>query len=114
MRTAIHTKLGIALEASELESITQQFNCCGQQLTQKLEITLEVLELESITFKERKLEVILILEEQVQLVLTRVREKVPMFSIYTAKTLLETLMLESWLRLPIKESFAPSLLLSHP
>jgi hypothetical protein len=96
-------KLEITLEA-----------CCGQQLTQKLEITLETSELEPITLKERKLEVVLILEEQIQLVLTRVRDKVSRSSIYTAKILLETLMLESWLHIPIKESFALSLLLSRP
>jgi hypothetical protein len=80
----------------------------------------------------------LILEEQIQLVLTRVRDKVSRSSIYTAKILLETPMLryywklqcwkvnyiakilletpmlESWLHLPIKESFALSLLLSRP
>jgi hypothetical protein len=97
-------KLEITLEA-----------CCGQQLTQKtrkytgsfetrtnnttthtkLRITLEASELESITLKERKLEVVLILEEQIQLVLTRVRDKVSRSSIYTAKILLETPMLES-------------------
>jgi hypothetical protein len=69
--TTTHTKLGIALEASKLESIT---------------------------LKERKLEVVLILEEQIQLVLTRVRNKVSRSSIYTAKILLETPMLESWFR----------------
>ncbi len=89
--TTTHTKLKITLEveASELESITQQ-------LTQKLKITLEASELESITLKERKLEVVLILEEQIQLMLTRMRDKVSRSSIYTAKILLETPMLESW------------------
>jgi hypothetical protein len=111
LRTATRTKLGIALEASELESIT---------------------------LKERKLEIVLILEEQIQLVLTKVRDKVSRSSIYTAKILLEIPMLryywklqcwkvnytakilleipmlESWLHSPIKESFALSLLLSRP
>jgi hypothetical protein len=89
--TTTHTKLKITLEVevSELEPITQQ-------LTQKLKITLEASELESITLKERKLEVVLILEEQIQLMLTRVRDKVSRSSIYTAKILLETPMLESW------------------
>jgi hypothetical protein len=76
--------------------------------------TFEASELESIILKERKLEVVSILEEQVQLVLTRVRDKVSRSSIYTVKILLETPMLESWLHLPIKENFTLSLLLSHP
>jgi hypothetical protein len=79
LRTATHTKTGN--------------NCCGQQLAQKLEITLETSELEPITLKGRKMEVVLILEEQIQLVLTRVRDKVSRSSIYTAKILLETPML---------------------
>jgi hypothetical protein len=87
LRTATHTKnWEITLKALELELITQQ-------LTQKLRITFEALELESITFKERKLEVILILEEHIQLVLTRVRNKVSRSSIYTTKIPLETPML---------------------
>jgi hypothetical protein len=90
-------KLGITLKALELKLITQQ-------LTQKLGLTLEASKLESITLKERKLEVILILEEQIQLVLTRVRDKVLRSSMYTAKILLETPMLryywkfQCWLR----------------
>jgi hypothetical protein len=79
-----------------------------------LGIALEASELKSITLKERKLEVVLILEEQIQLVLTRVRDKVLRSFIYIAKILLETPMLESWLHLPIKESFALSVLLSRP
>jgi hypothetical protein len=58
-----------------------------------LGIALKAPKLEVITLKARKLEVetlevVLILEEQVQLVLTRVRDNVPRFSIYTTKMLL--------------------------
>jgi hypothetical protein len=105
-------KLGITLKASELEPITQQltntwsFKIKINNTTTytKLGITLEALELESITLKERKLEVISILEEQIQLVLMRVRDKVSRSSIYTVKILLETPMLryywklQCWLR----------------
>jgi hypothetical protein len=70
--TTTHTKLGIAFEASKLKSIT---------------------------LKERKLEVVLILEEQIQLVLTRVRNKVSRSSIYTAKILLKTPMLRYYWKL---------------
>ncbi len=64
--TATHTRLGITLEAPKLEIIT-----------------LEVRKLEVVT-----LEVVLILEEQVQVVLTRVRDNVLRLSFYTARTLL--------------------------
>jgi hypothetical protein len=64
-----------------------------------LKITLEASELELITLKERKLEVVLILEEQIQLMLTRVRDKVSRSSMYTAKILLETPMLRYYWKL---------------
>jgi hypothetical protein len=63
-------KLEITLEACCGQQLTQKLEirleaCYGKQLTQNLRITLEVSELESITLKERKLEVVLILEEQI-------------------------------------------------
>jgi hypothetical protein len=66
LRTTTHTRLGITLEAPKLKVVT-----------------LEVRKLEVVT-----LEVVLILEEQVQLVLMRVRDNVPRFSIYIARMLL--------------------------
>ncbi len=69
----------------------------------RLGIALEVPKLEVVT-----LEVVLILEEQVQLVLTRMRDNVPRFSIYTVRTLLKLA------PPPSREKFALSLLLSCP
>jgi hypothetical protein len=66
LRTATHTRLRIALEAPKLKVVT-----------------LEARKLKVVT-----LEVVLILKEQVQLVLMRVRDNVPRLSIYTARTLL--------------------------
>ncbi len=82
LRTATHTRLGIALEAPKLEVVT--------------------------------LEVVLILEEQVQLVLTRVRNNVLRLSIYTARTLLGNSKVGKSAPPPSREKFAPSLLLSRP
>ncbi len=86
LRTATHTKTG---------NNTRSFGTRTNNTTThtKLGITLEASKLESITLKERKLEIILILEEQIQLVLTRVKDKVSRSSIYTAKILLQTPML---------------------
>jgi len=85
----------------------------------RLEIALEVLKLEVVTLETRKLEVVtlevvLILEEQVQLVLTRVRDNVLRLSIYTARTLLGNSKVGKSAPLPSQEKFAPSLLLSRP
>jgi hypothetical protein len=86
--TATHTKLGITLEASKLESIT---------------------------LKERKLEVILILEKQIQLVLTRARDKVLRSFIYTAKILLETPMLRYYWKVQCwKVNYTAKILLETP
>jgi hypothetical protein len=89
---ATHTRLGIALKAPKLEVVT-----------------LEAKKLEIVT-----LEVVLILEEQVQLVLTRVRDNVPKLSIYTARTLLGNFKVGKSASPPTREKFAPSLLLSRP
>ncbi len=84
----------------------------------RLRIALKGPKLEVVT-----LEVILILEEQVQLVLMRVRDNVPRFSIYTARMLLgnskvgKSAPLPSWEKSappPSWEKSAPSLLLSRP
>jgi hypothetical protein len=91
LQTTIHTKTG-----NNIESFGTRTN--NTTTHTKLGIALEASKLESITLKERKLEVVVILEEQIQLVLTRVRNKVSRSSIYTAKILLETPMLESWFR----------------
>jgi hypothetical protein len=78
-------------------------------------IALEASELESITLKERKLEIVLILEEQIQLVLTKVRNKVSRSSIYTAKILLETPMLRYYWKLQCwKVSYTAKILLETP
>jgi translation elongation factor P/translation initiation factor 5A len=88
LRTTTHTKTGNNTGSFE----TRTNNTTTHT---KLKITFEASELKSVTLKERKLEIILILEEQIQLVLTRVRDKVSRSSIYTAKILLETPILES-------------------
>ncbi len=108
LRPATHTRLGITFEAPKLEVLT-----------------LEVRKLEVVT-----LEVVLILEEQVQLVLTRVTDNVSRLSIYTARMLLGNS--KSWkvgttsksgkvhtvdvivTSVTFREKFAPSLLLSRP
>jgi hypothetical protein len=54
------------------------------------------------------------LEEQVQLVLTRVRDNVLRFSIYTARTLLGNSKVGNLAPPPSREKFASSLLLSRP
>jgi hypothetical protein len=92
LRTATHTRLGITLEAPKLEVITLK--------ERKLEVV--------------TLEVVLILEEQIQLVLTRVRDKVPRFSIYIAKMLLGNSEVGKLAPPPSREKFALSLLLSCP
>ncbi len=92
LRTATHTRLGIALEAPKLEVITLK--------ARKLEV--------------ETLEVVLILEEQVQLVLTRVRDNVSRFFIYTTKTLLGNSKVRKLTPPPSREKFAPSPLLSRP
>jgi hypothetical protein len=99
LRTTTHIRLGIALEARKLEVITLKERKLGVVILEVVSI-LEV-------------EVILILEEQVQLVLTRVRNKVPRFSIYTAKTLLGNLKVGKLAPPPSREKFALSLLLSR-
>jgi hypothetical protein len=58
LRTTIHTKTGN--NTRSLGTITN-----NTTTHTKLGITLEVSKLESITLKERKLEVVLILEEQI-------------------------------------------------
>ncbi len=108
LRTTTHIRLGIALEAPKLEVVT-----------------LEARKLEVVT-----LEVVLILEEQVQLVLTRVTDNVSRLSIYTARMLLGYS--KSWkvgtnfksgkvriitatvTSVTFREKSAPSLLLSRP
>jgi hypothetical protein len=89
LRTATHTRLGIVLEAPKLEVITFK--------ARKLEVV--------------TLEVVLILEEQVQLVLMRVRDNISRFSIYTAKTLLGNSKVGKLALPPSRET---SLLLSRP
>jgi hypothetical protein len=89
---AIHTRLGIALKAPKLEVVT-----------------LEARKLEVVT-----LEVVLILEEQVQLVLMRVRDNVPRLSIYIARTLLGNSKVGKSAPPPSQEKFTSSLLLSCP
>ncbi len=102
MRTATHTKTG---------NNTGSFGTRTNNTTThtKLGITLEASKLESITLKKRKLEVVLILEEQIQLVLTRMKNKVSRSFIYTAKILLETPMLESWFRIVTSVTSPPPL-----
>jgi hypothetical protein len=78
-----HTRLGITLEAPKLEVVT-----------------LEARKLEVVT-----LEVVSILEEQVQLVLTRVRDNVPRLSIYTTRTLLENFKVGKSALPPSREKF---------
>jgi hypothetical protein len=85
----------------------------------RFRITLEPPKLEVVTHKARKLEVvtlevILILEEKVQLVLTRVRDNVPKLSIYIARTLLGNSKVGKSAPPPSREKSAPSLLLSRP
>jgi hypothetical protein len=75
----------------------------------RLRIAFEAKKLEVVT-----LEVVLILEEQVQLVLTRVRDNVPRLSIYTIRTLLRNFKVGKSAPPPSREKFAPSLLLSRP
>ncbi len=75
----------------------------------RLGIAFEAPKLEVVT-----LEVVLILEEQVQLVLTRVRDNVPKLSIYTARMLLGNSKVGKSAPPPSWERFAPSLLLSRP
>jgi hypothetical protein len=87
-----HTKLGIALEAPKLKVITLK--------ERKLEV--------------ETLEVVLILEEQIQLVLTKVRDKVLRFSIYIAKTLLRNSKVRKLAPPPSRKKSALSLLLSRP
>jgi hypothetical protein len=90
--TAIHTRLGIALEAPKLKVVTLK--------ARKLEVV--------------TLEVVLILEKQVQLVLTRVRDNVPRLSVYTTRMLLGKSKVGKLAPPPSREKFAPSLLLSRP
>ncbi len=92
LRTTTHTRLKIAFEAPKLEVVT-----------------LEARKLEVVT-----LEVILILEEQLQLVLTRVRDNVPRLSIYIDRMLLGNSKVGKSAPPPSREKFAPSLLLSRP
>jgi hypothetical protein len=92
LRMATHTRLRIAFEAPKLEVVT-----------------LEAKKLEVVT-----LEVVLILEEQVQLVSTRVRDNVPRLSIYTIRTLLRNFKVGKSAPPPSREKSAPSLLLSRP
>jgi hypothetical protein len=80
----------------------------------RLGITLEVPKLEVVKFEARNLEVVLILEEQLQLVLTRVRDNVPRLSIYIARTLLGNFKVGKSAPLPSQEKFTLSLLLSRP
>jgi hypothetical protein len=89
--TTTHTRLGIALEAPKLEVVT-----------------LEARKLEVVT-----LEVVLILEEQVQLVLARMKDNVSRLSIYIARTLLGNSKVGKLTSLPSREKSAPSLLLSR-
>jgi len=92
LQTAIHTRLEIALEAPKLEVIT-----------------LEARKLVVVT-----LEVVLILEEQVQLVLMRVRDNVPKLFIYIVRTLLGNSKVGKSAPPPSREKSALSLLLSRP
>jgi hypothetical protein len=92
LRTTTHTRLKIAFEAPKLEVVT-----------------LEARKLEVVT-----LEVILILEEQLQLVLTRVRDNVPRLSIYIDRMLLGNSKVGKSAPPPSREKFASSLLLSRP
>ncbi len=100
LRTAIHTRLGITLEAPKLEVITLK------------ERKLRVVILEVVLILE--VEVILIMEEQVQLVLMRVKDKVSSTSIYTTKTLLGNHKVGKSAPPPSWRKSTPSLLLSRP